>query len=168
MKKFRTALVVGRFQPFHKGHLYLIKKALKYADKLLIAVGSSNVSNEDNPLSYEVRKRMLKKVLSEEKFRNKVVKIVPSPDHPNDDVWFKLLLKNTGRAFDVEIGNNNWVNGIFEKKGFKVIRVPYYRRNIYQGIYIRELFTKSKRWENRVPKYLTDTIKQEFEATINT
>jgi len=45
-----TGLIIGRFQPFHKGHLHAIEHALKEVDELIIAVGSSQyVNTEDNP-----------------------------------------------------------------------------------------------------------------------
>lgn len=159
--KFNIALVVGRFQPFHLGHLYLIKKAFEHADKIIIAVGSSNVQNQDNPLSFQTRVKMLKKVIAKEGFRERVIKIVPSPDHPKDDVWLKLLLENAGN-FEVNIGNNDWTNEILEKAGYKVLRVPYFKRDLYQGIFIRELFRKNGNWQTRVPAYLVDFVNREF------
>lgn len=145
------ALVIGRFQPFHKGHLHLIEKALEQAQKVTIAIGSSNITNEDNPLPFSTRKTLLKKLLTDKGLEKKVVKIVPSPDDEDDDVWLKLLLKNTG-TFDLVVGNNDWTNDILKKKGLKVLTVPYLRRDIYQGKHIRDRFKNSQSWENRVPK----------------
>jgi len=39
-----TALIIGRFQPFHLGHLLLIKEAAKEADIIVIGIGSSQES----------------------------------------------------------------------------------------------------------------------------
>ena len=61
--KFKIALLVGRFQPFHKGHLYLIKKALEVADQLIIGIGSANITDVNNPLDYEIRRKIIKAVL---------------------------------------------------------------------------------------------------------
>ena len=69
------------------------KKALKEADKIIVAIGSSNISDENNPLSYKTRIKMLKKVIVREKLVNKVIKIIPSPDDPSDDIWLAKLLK---------------------------------------------------------------------------
>ena len=49
----KTALIVGRFQPFHKGHLFLIKKALEKANKIIIGIGSANIIDENNPIDFE-------------------------------------------------------------------------------------------------------------------
>ena len=81
--KYSVALVVGRFQPFHKGHWYLLQQALAVADFLVIAVGSSNIHNEENPLSYETRVQMLQLVLEHEGVKERVQKIVAAPDFPD-------------------------------------------------------------------------------------
>ncbi len=161
----KVGLVVGRFQPFHKGHLHLFRKSLETADRIIIAVGSSNIKNKDNPLSYRMRVEMLRKVISEEGIGDKVIKIIPSPDDPSDDVWLEKLLKKTGR-FDIAFGNNDWTNDILEIAGYKVASIRFLKRKIYQGVIIRRLFRKGKDWEERVPSYLVGFIREEFAKSI--
>lgn len=162
MSKYKIGLVVGRFQPFHLGHLYLLREVLKHADKIIIAVGSSNIEDANNPLSYNKRLEMLEKVIEHEKIQNRILKIVPSPDNPDDDIWLKDLLKNTGK-FDIEVGNNDWTNDILEKAGYKVLRVPYFKRELYQGVLIRKLFQENGDWQSRVPDYLVNFTEKAFE-----
>lgn len=157
----KIGLVVGRFQPFHKGHLHLIKKALIAADKIIIAVGSSNIKNEENPLSYKTRLKMLKKMIAEEGLGDKILKIIPSPDDPDDDVWLEKLLKDVGK-FDVAYGNNGWTNDILEKEGYKITKINFLNRKIYQGVIIRRLFKKGRDWEDRVPSYLGSFIRKKL------
>ncbi len=155
--KIKIGLILGRFQPFHKGHLYLIKKALECVDKIVIAVGSSDKSDGDNPLSYTVRAKMLKKVIVEEGLSDRVVKIVPLPDNPSNEAWLKQLLKNTG-GFDTLFGNNAWPNEILEQAGYEVVTVPYMNRTRYRGVSIRRLLRKGGNWQSRVSAYLIDFI----------
>ena len=58
--KNKIALIVGRFQPFHKGHLFLIKKALTLADKVVIGIGSANIIDVNNPIDFETRKKIIR------------------------------------------------------------------------------------------------------------
>lgn len=52
--KYKLAVYIGRFQPFHLGHRYVIDEALKIADKVLVLVGSANASRSTkNPFTYE-------------------------------------------------------------------------------------------------------------------
>ena len=53
-------IVLGRFQPFHKGHAYLVEAALAKGDTT-IAIGSSQaVSTMDNPWSADEREEMIR------------------------------------------------------------------------------------------------------------
>jgi len=150
---YSTALIVGRFQPFHKGHRYLLQQALSVADSIVIAVGSSNIQNEDNPMSYETRVEMLRLVLEQEHITDCAEKIVPSPDFPDDATWLKTLVENTG-SFQVALGNNDWTNAVLAAAGYNVLPVPFLDREIYQGQYIRDLFRTGGNWQERVPEYL--------------
>lgn len=54
------AVVIGRFQPVHNGHLSLFKKATKISNNRLILVGSCFVArNIKNPFTFEERKKMI-------------------------------------------------------------------------------------------------------------
>ena len=52
MRKYKVGLLVGRFQPFHKGHLHLIEKSLNLVDMLVVGIGSVGVIDTDNFLTY--------------------------------------------------------------------------------------------------------------------
>ncbi len=156
--KYATGLLVGRFQPFHNGHLWLISHALRSVDTLVIGIGSTNVEDQDNPFSYEERKKMIATVIREEGLGDRVIKIVPLDDFYDDEKWFKNTIKLAGK-FDVIIGNNEWVNGIFEKRGYPILRVGFYKRYLLEGEKIRQLIHVGKKWSDRIPGYLTKYIK---------
>jgi bifunctional NMN adenylyltransferase/nudix hydrolase len=44
----QTLLFIGRFQPFHIGHMQLVMEGLRRAERLVIGLGSSGVVNEKN------------------------------------------------------------------------------------------------------------------------
>lgn len=151
--KYKTALIVGRFQPFHKGHLFLIKKALEKADKIVVGIGSANIMDVNNPIDYETRKKVIKAVFYKEGIEEKLAKIVPLDDFFDDNKWLLNLKKQVG-DFDITLGNNEWTNNILKKVGFKVLEVDYYNRKKYEGWRIRKLIKDNQKWEDRVPKYL--------------
>ena len=134
--KYKVGFVLGRFQPFHRGHRYLIEKALEQCETVIVGVGSVNVQDEKNPFSFEERKDNIREALKKQNYFSRLKSIVPLDDNPNDDVWLAELLKKAGKI-EVVFGNNEWPNSIFEKAGFKVIRVPLYKRNVYEGTKIR-------------------------------
>ena len=59
-KKYKVGLYIGRFQPFHMGHLSIVKRALKECDTLVIAIGSSQENRtKKNPFTFEERKAFI-------------------------------------------------------------------------------------------------------------
>jgi pantetheine-phosphate adenylyltransferase len=155
--KYPIALIVGRFQPFHKGHLFLIKKALKKSDKIIIGIGSANISDENNPIDFGTRKKVIEAVAYKEKFENKLIKIVSLDDFFDDKKWLDNLKKQVGR-FNLALGNNDWTNNILENAGYKVLKIDYYKRSLYEGWRIRKLIREGKSWQNRVPKYIVSWL----------
>lgn len=157
-KKYKTALIIGRFQPFHNGHLYLIKKALECADKIIIGIGSANVSNDDNPYSITKRQLMIQTMINSEQIQDRVSEVVFLDDYNNDEKWLKQILDKVTK-FDLVIGNNEWTNRILEKAGFSILRMGYYKRYQYEGQKIRELQRRKKgEWIARVPLYLESIL----------
>ena len=60
----KRGLFIGRFQPFHLGHLSDIKNAFKEVDELAIGIGSSNEKHtKENPFTVEERTEMIDSVL---------------------------------------------------------------------------------------------------------
>ena len=58
--KYDLAVVIGRFQPVHNGHVALIREAKQIADKVLVLIGSAGQPRSyENPFSYELRDRMI-------------------------------------------------------------------------------------------------------------
>lgn len=156
-QKYKTGLIIGRFQPFHNGHAYLFEKALELCSEIIIGVGSSNMKNKDNPFSYEERVLMLQEFIKKNNLEERVILIFPSPDMESDDEWLEDVLAKAPE-FNIVIGNNDWVNGIFEKAGYKVLLVPEYKRFLYEGTKIRELMREKKDWTDRVPAYMVPLI----------
>jgi cytidyltransferase-like protein len=60
----RTALFIGRYQPFHLGHLRLIEEGLKRVGQVCIAVRDTHGSNEKNPLTFFSVKQRIEAALS--------------------------------------------------------------------------------------------------------
>jgi nicotinamide-nucleotide adenylyltransferase len=62
----KRGLYVGRFQPFHNGHLDAIKYALNSVDELVIVIGSAQYSHHShNPFTAGERLTMVRRALDE-------------------------------------------------------------------------------------------------------
>lgn len=65
MKKYDLAVYIGRFQPFHNGHKYVIEEAQKIAKDVLVLIGSANASPScKNPFTIDTRASMVRKSTS--------------------------------------------------------------------------------------------------------
>lgn len=85
-RKYSHLVFIGRFQPFHIGHLEVIQSALKQADHVIVLVGSSfQPRTEKNPWSFIERSQMIYDALGPLGAR---VKVMPLRDQKyNDQKW---------------------------------------------------------------------------------
>ncbi len=58
-KRLNTALIIGRWQPWHKGHRELFKAALSRAEKVAIGVRATFETDGKNPFSFEEVKKFI-------------------------------------------------------------------------------------------------------------
>jgi len=134
---YKKGLIIGRFQPFHQGHLFLVREALKQAESIIIGIGSTNSKDrKNNPFSYNQVKNNIQTILKQEAILGHVIQIFAIPDTPSDKVWLQDI-RDRAQKFDVVISNNDWVTGICKHAGFKVIEPLFYKRHIYEGKKIR-------------------------------
>lgn len=65
-RDYSYAVLIGRFQPLHNGHVALIEQALQIADKVLILLGSSFAARTPkNPFTFDERKQMIRETFPE-------------------------------------------------------------------------------------------------------
>jgi nicotinamide-nucleotide adenylyltransferase len=80
------ALILGRFQPFHNGHLHIALETAKWADELLFGIAAATDSFEpDNPFTAGERSEMIDLAMREAgvgRFR-----AVAIPDIHNHAIW---------------------------------------------------------------------------------
>ena len=93
----KIGLYLGRFQPFHKGHLSVIQEAMKHCDHLIIAIGSAQEeATLKNPFSYTERVDMIYDCLEHyypldfHKFT--VIGIEDRNEYSDDSSWGKYLI----------------------------------------------------------------------------
>lgn len=73
--KKKTAVYIGRFQPFHLGHKTIIKKILQKEKQVAILVMDSMGVGNKNPYSFLKVKKIINNSLNDIKGRYKIIKI---------------------------------------------------------------------------------------------
>jgi len=154
------AIFIGRFQPFHKGHLKAIKWILKKEKKISIVIGSlEKFLVKENPFSFQERKEMIKRTLLAEDIKN--FEIYGVPDFFDDVFWAKKVLEITKSKKNevVVFSQNPWTKRCFQKIGTKIQNHPIYFNGL-SATKIRERMAENKKWENLVPKLVLDFLKK--------
>lgn len=84
------AILIGRFQPVHAGHIHVIKQALEQSQKLIIVLGGARASRSArNPLTADERAKMISDSLPKLADR---IEFIPQMDYLyNDAKWLATL-----------------------------------------------------------------------------
>jgi len=84
----QSALFLGRFQPFHKGHLSVIQRILKENERVIIALGSAEQNYlPQNPFTASERFQMIEESLKEAKIAPNRYCIIPVRNIFNYSLW---------------------------------------------------------------------------------
>lgn len=145
-----NGLLIGRFQPFHLGHLHGIKFALSKVDMLWLGIGSSNKKLEkNNPFSADERREMIEGSLEPE-MKNRV-KIFYIPDLDDHKKWVENI-DAIVPEYQIVFSNDELTRHIYSRKGIQVVAIPFDQRDMLSGTNIRELISAQKDWEHLVPQ----------------
>lgn len=156
----KRGLFVGRFQPFHKGHLKDVETILRKVDELVIVVGSSQHSHRlSDPFTSGERITMIRRALDEEGVPPRRYWIVPVPDTHVHMVWVSQVVGYAPR-FEVVYTNEPLTSRLFIEKGFKVEPMPFHHREKYSATEIRKRILDGENWEELVPKGVAHVIKE--------
>ena len=153
-------LYVGRFQPFHLGHLGAIKAVLKEVDELVIVIGSAQYShNINNPFTAGERLVMIRRALQEAKVDYSRLWIVPVPDVHLHMLWVSAVEGYTPK-FNVCYSNEPLTQRLFMEAGYPVKSIPLFDRKLYMSTIVREKMLKGDSWTELVPKSVADFINE--------
>ncbi|MDB5817283.1 MAG: cytidyltransferase, partial [Rhizobacter sp.] len=91
-----VAVYIGRFQPFHVGHLALLRKALDVAPLCVVVLGSSfQARTPKNPFTWQERAEMVRLALTEAE-RGRVL-FLPLRDYYNEPRWVAGVQRGVAR-----------------------------------------------------------------------
>ena len=146
---YGTGLFIGRFQPFHLGHLHAVGYALDVVDRLLLGIGSSNRSREPaNPFTAAERRAMILDSLDAET-RGRVT-VCEIPDVRNHIRWMGII-RDTLPPFDVIFTNDDTTAGLYRREGVPVSGIPFLDRPSLSGTAIRRKISTGDAWGALVP-----------------
>ena len=133
------ALFIGRFQPFHKGHLKVVENIAGKYEEIIIGMGSSQYKETiDNPFSSDERNQMITDSLQESNVNNYRIVLIP----------------------DILIANDSFTKQLFSDAGYDVKKTILFGREKYSGKKIRKKMILNEDWESLVPDRVAQIIKE--------
>ncbi len=146
MPHWHRAVFIGRFQPFHLGHLDAVKQILQETDELIIAVGSAQYSHTlENPFTSGERIEMMRIGLEAAGIDLRRIMIIPIPDIGEHSLW-AARLKSMLPQFDAVYTNNQFVKLLLEEQRITVIEPKLQNRDELNATNIRNLMIRNEDW----------------------
>lgn len=144
-------LLVGRFQPFHAGHLAVVRQIRRDrpAARLILGIGSAQISHTvADPFTAGERFEMAARALAEAGVDG--CDLVPLFDIDRHAVWVAHL-RSVLPPFDRVYTNNPLTRVLFEADGFRVEAPTLVERERLQGTVIRRQMVSGEGWVSAVP-----------------
>lgn len=152
------ALYIGRFQPFHQGHLHVIQSVAREFEAVVLGIGSAQESHTlENPFTAGERHLMIQKSLDAAGIRNYFV--IPIPDVGRNALWVSHV-EALVPPFQVFVSNNALPRRLFQEAGYEVRGAPFFEREQYSGTRIRRLMLEGNGWQELVPKQVVDVVEE--------
>jgi nicotinamide-nucleotide adenylyltransferase len=153
-------IYVGRFQPFHVGHLHAIRDILEEVDEIIIVIGSAQYShNATNPFTAGERLVMIRKALGETGIPEPRFWIVPVPDVHLHMMWVSSVVGYTPK-FNAVFSNEPLTRRLFLEAGYEVKAIRFFERETHSSTLIRDKMLKNQVWEELVPRSVAAFIKE--------
>lgn len=149
-----AAVVIGRFQPLHKGHAHLIDYTLERYDDVHVGIGIPDEEGSfDNPLTYAEREQVVEACYDD-------ITIFGVEDQGDDTAWIAEVERYVPDGVEAVTGNDH-VASCFEQGGYGVDHLDeddMLDRETYRGTRVREKAAEGDEWRHLVPDRAEDVL----------
>jgi len=153
-------LMMGRFQPFHLGHLDLVRQILQECDEVIILVTSAQFNYlEKDPFTAGERIEMIHDSLKESNLDLTRCVVLSSENQFNIATWFSYL-KSMLPHFDKVYSGNDYVKMLLDDSQVEVVKPKFLERSVYNATKIRKMIISGESWEKFVPLAVSSFIKK--------
>ena len=144
-------LMMGRFQPFHKGHLELVKQILEQCDEAIIAITSAQFNYlEKDPFTAGERIEMIHNSIKESEIDLNRCFVVSIENQFNIATWASYL-KSALPHFDKVYSGNDYVSMLLADSGITVVKPEFLDREQFNATKIRSMIISDENWKESVP-----------------
>ncbi|MDD3257483.1 MAG: nicotinamide-nucleotide adenylyltransferase, partial [Methanocorpusculum sp.] len=141
----KRGLYVGRFQPFHNGHMQVIESIVKTREvnELIIGIGSADTSHDlRHPFTAGERVLMITRSLNGLAIP---FYVIPLEDVRRNALWVAHV-KSMVPPFDIVYSSNPLVVQLFKEAGIPVHSSPLYLRESLAGTVVRKKMLEGDTW----------------------
>ncbi|MCH8022325.1 MAG: nicotinamide-nucleotide adenylyltransferase [Thaumarchaeota archaeon] len=153
-------LYVGRFQPFHLGHLKAVVDCLDRVQELIIAIGSAQLNHEpNNPFTIEERISMIDVALTEAAIDRKRWQLIPILDaraHQAWTSWVEILVPK----YEIVFTNDPLTTRLCREKHVLVEEISLLDRKIFSATEVRRRIARNEDWKKLVPPSVARLIEK--------
>ena len=150
---------MGRYQPFHLGHLDLAKQILEECDEVIIAITSSQFNYlQKDPFTAGERIQMIHNSLRDSSLDLTRFYIVALENQFNIATWSSYL-KSALPAFDKVYSGNDYVSILLSDSDIVVNKPKFLDRTQYNATNIRQMIIDDDGdWKILVPKAVSELL----------
>ena len=153
-------LMMGRFQPFHLGHLDLAKQILDECDEIIIAITSSQFNYlEKDPFTAGERIQMIHDSLRESSLDLNRCYVLSIENQFNISTWASYL-KSALPHFDRVYSGNDYVSMLLSDSGIDVVTPKFFERDQHNATKIRSMIISNDNWRVFVPNAVYELLRK--------
>jgi len=151
-------LMMGRFQPFHLGHLDLVTQILDECDEVIIAITSSQFNYlEKDPFTAGERIEMIHNSLKDTSLDLNKIFVVSLENQFNIATWASYL-KSALPIFDKVYSGNDYVLMLLYDSGINAVKPAFLDRTRFNATKIRRMIIMDENWKDLVPNAVYDLL----------
>ncbi|MBU0645869.1 adenylyltransferase/cytidyltransferase family protein [Patescibacteria group bacterium] len=154
----KKCLFVGRFQPFHNGHLMVVSGMAKVCNQVIIAIGSANAEKSlKNPFTVEQRREMIQRALQSQDLIPKYdISFIEVDDKESDYDWTNQVLELAGDDVAQVWTGDEWTKKCFQEKEIEVKDIKEVPG--ISATQVRQLMIEDGDWHLKVPPEVADYL----------
>ena len=162
MDSSTTALFIGRFQPFHLGHLDAVRQIFADGnDFVVIGIGSSQVNHEkEDPFTAGERWQMIYQSLIDAGYTADQFHICPLTDIEHNSLWPHFVMQQLP-PFGAVYSGSPWVLELFRHHTDK------HTKDLGQNIELSATHVREQLLKNQDISQLVPPATEQFLAEIN-
>lgn len=153
-------LMMGRFQPFHLGHLELVRQILSECDEVIICVTSAQFNYlEKDPFTVGERIEMIHSSLKGSGIDLASCYVLGIENQFNIATWASYL-KSFLPSFDRVYSGNEYVQMLLADSGITVVHPKFLDRSKYNATRIRKMMVNDDDWQSSVTPQVIQIIQK--------